>query len=129
MLVRRAVLAGIVSALCATGGGARRLIAQQAPVVPQAPLEITLQEAGRRALDVQPAMVQARGDQRNAGANQLSASGAFLPTINASGSFNLSSANRYNPSTGQIVIATSNTSCSSTPGLPLQFFGGFHRIV
>jgi len=129
MLVRRAVLAGIVSALCATGGGARRLIAQQAPVVPQAPLEITLQEAVRRALDVQPAMVQARGDQRNAGANQLSASGAFLPTITASGSSNLSSANRYNPSTGQIVIAPSNTSYSGTLGLTLNLFDGFQRIA
>src|SRR5438876_3183714 len=128
MLVRRAVLAGIVSALCATGGGARRLIAQQAPVVPQAPLEITLQEAVRRALDVQPAMVQARGDQRNAGAGQLSAAGAFLPTITASGSSNLASPNRYNSSTGQ-VVTSSGTSYSGSLGLSIDLFDGFRRFA
>ena len=55
-------------------------------------LEVTLPEAVRRALDVQPAMVQARGDQRNAGAGQRAAFGAFLPTITAGGSSNLASA-------------------------------------
>src|SRR2546429_900991 len=70
------IVAAVVSAIVATG-----LAAQQAPVVPQAALQITLQEAVRRALDVQPAMVQARGDQRNAGASGRSAGGAFLPSI------------------------------------------------
>ena len=60
---RHAIVAAVASAIVATG-----LAAQQPPVVPQAPLQVTLQEAVRRALDVQPAMVQARGDQRNAGA-------------------------------------------------------------
>jgi outer membrane protein len=78
--VRQAV-AGIVSAMVATG-----LAAQQAPVVPQAPLQVTLQEAVRRALDVQPAMVQARGNQRNAGASGRSAWGAFLPSVTTSAS-------------------------------------------
>src|SRR5204863_307287 len=36
----------------------------------QAPLEVTLAEAIRRSLDVQPAMVQARGAARNAGAGE-----------------------------------------------------------
>jgi len=58
------IVAAVVSAIVAT-----ELAAQQAPVVPQAPLQVTLQEAVRRALDVQPAMVQARGTQRNAGAS------------------------------------------------------------
>src|SRR5438552_3581698 len=105
------------------------VVALTARVAAAQQVEITLQEAVRRALDVQPAMVQARGDQRNAGANQLSASGAFLPTITASGSSNLSSANRYNPSTGQIVIAPSNTSYSGTLGLTLNLFDGFQRIA
>ena len=121
--VRQAV-AGIVSALVATG-----LAAQQPPVVPQAPLEVTLQEAVRRALDVQPAMVQARGDQRNAGAGQLSAAGAFLPTITASGSSNLSSANRYNTQTGQLVTQPSNTAYSGSLGLTLDLFDGFRRFA
>ena len=64
-------------------------------------LEVTLPEAVRRALDVQPAMVQARGHQRNAGAGQRAAFGAFLPTITAGGSSSLASANRYNSLTGR----------------------------
>jgi len=107
----------------------RSLGAQQTPVVPQAPLQVTLQEAVRRALEVQPAIVQARGDQRNAGASQLAATGAFLPTITASGSSNLSSTNRYNPSTGQIINAPSNTSYSGTLGLTLNLFDGFQRLA
>jgi len=69
--VRQGIGAGLVWAFLATG-----LTGQQAPVVPQAPLEVTLQEAVRRALDVQPAMEQARGNQRNAGASGRSAWGA-----------------------------------------------------
>src|SRR5881392_3906595 len=56
-----------------------------APAVAQQ-VEVTLQEAVRRSLDVQPAMVQARGDERNAGASRRSAFGAFLPTLSVSGS-------------------------------------------
>lgn len=107
----------------------RTLGAQQTSVVPQAPLQVTLPEAVRRALEVQPAIVQARGDQRNAGASQLAATGAFLPTITASGSSNLSSTNRYNPSTGQIINAPSNTSYSGTLGLTLNLFDGFQRLA
>jgi outer membrane protein len=119
--VRWAAFIGLVSL--------RSLDAQQAPVVPQAPIQVTLPEAVRRALEVQPAIVQARGDQRNAGASQLAATGAFLPTITASGSSNLTSTNRYNPSTGQIVSAPSNTSYSGSLGLTLNLFDGFQRIA
>src|SRR2546427_2429066 len=41
---------------------------------------ITLQEAIQRAFQVQPAMVQARGDQSNASAQRLAAVCAFIPT-------------------------------------------------
>jgi outer membrane protein TolC len=53
-------------------------------------LEVTLPEAIRRALLVQPAMVQQRGAQRTAGAERRSAYAAFLPTLttNASASRN-----------------------------------------
>jgi outer membrane protein len=42
---------------------------------------VTLQEAVNRALQVQPAMVQARGDESNAGAQRLAAVGAFVPAV------------------------------------------------
>jgi len=92
-------------------------------------LEVTLPEAVRRALDVQPAMVQARGDQRNAGAGQRAAFGAFLPTITAGGSSNLASANRYNSLTGQIVTVPSNTSYSGSLTLSYDLFDGFRRFA
>src|SRR5438445_12815829 len=49
-------------------------------------VQVTLQDAIQRALRVQPAMVQARGDESNAGAQRLAAIGAFVPsvTLNAS---------------------------------------------
>ena len=76
---RRGVLAGIVSALVATGGG---LAAQQRPAAGlPAQLQVSLAEAVRRALDVQPAMVRARGDATNAGWQKRGAVGAFLPTV------------------------------------------------
>src|SRR3989454_537060 len=74
---RRAVLAGIVSALVSTG-----VAAQQKPAAGQpGQLQVSLAEAVRRALDVQPAMVRARGDATNAGWQKRGAVGAFLPTV------------------------------------------------
>src|SRR3989442_3005207 len=43
-------------------------------------VQVTLQEAIQRAFQVQPAMVQARGDQSNASAQRLAAGGAFIST-------------------------------------------------
>ena len=122
---RRAVLAGIVSAFVSTG-----VAAQQKPAAGQAgQLQVSLAEAVRRALDVQPSIVQARGDVRTAGADERSAAGAFLPTITASGSSNLASTSRYNAATGQIVTVPSNTSYSGSLGLSLDLFDGFQRLA
>src|SRR5689334_18169611 len=48
-----------------------------------APERITLSDAVTRAVRVQPATVQARGNIRNADAQQRSAYAAFLPNLNA----------------------------------------------
>src|SRR3989454_12342135 len=122
---RRGVFAGIVSALVSTGVAAQR---QPAPV--QAPqLRVSLAEAVRRALDVQPTVVQARGDQRNAGAGQRAAVGAFLPSISIGGSSNKASANRYNSATGQIVTVPSNTSYFGSLSASIDLFDGFRRLA
>src|SRR5213593_4562166 len=124
---RRGVLAGIVSSLVARGGG---LAAQQKPAAGQpAQLQVSLAEAVRRALDVQPAVVQARGDQRNAGATERAAVGAFLPSISIGGSSNKASANRYNSVTGQIVTVPSNTSYFGSVGASIDLFDGFRRFA
>ncbi len=122
---RRGVVAGIVSAFVSTG-----VAAQQKPAAGQpAQLQVSLAEAVRRALDVQPALVQARGDQRNAGAIERAAVGAFLPSISIGGSSNKASANRYNSATGQIVTVPSNTSYFGSVGASIDLFDGFRRFA
>src|SRR5216110_3862317 len=74
---RRAVLAGIVSAFVSTGVAAQQKLAAGQP----GQLQVSLVEAVRRALDVQPAMVRARGDATNAGWQKRGAVGEFLPTV------------------------------------------------
>ncbi len=44
-------------------------------------IEVTLNDAIQRALQVQPAMVQARGEESNAGVQRLVAVGAFVPSV------------------------------------------------
>src|SRR5437773_5184252 len=120
---RRGVSGGIVSAFVSPG-----VAAQQKPAAGQpAQLQVSLAEAVRRALDVQPAMVQARGDARNAGANQRSAWGAFLPTVSTSASASRSNQDRFDP----------NSTTRLPPGYAytgglfatLQLFDGFQRLA
>src|SRR5438445_537865 len=121
--VRRGIVAGIFSAAVATG-----LAGQQAPLVPQAALQITLQEAVRRALDVQPAMVQARGDQRNAGASGRSAWGAFLPTVNTSASATRSNQARFDPNSSTQALQP-GYSYAGGLSASLILFDGFSRVA
>jgi outer membrane protein TolC len=90
--------------------------------------QMTLAEAVRRALDVQPALIQARGDQRNADAGRRSATGAFLPSLTVSGGSLNAPSTRYNQSTGQIVNSA-GTSYSGSIGLNLDLFEGFRRLA
>src|SRR5438552_7327637 len=87
--------------------------------------QITLQDAIQRAFTVQPAMVQARGDQSNAGMQRLAAVGAFIPTITVN-----SSAFRQN--TGSIVnglpAQAGSYQYSSGLTLSLDLFDGLRRI-
>src|SRR5205823_12180376 len=116
------IVAAVVSAIVAT-----ELAAQQAPVVPQAPLQVTLQEAVRRALDVQPDMVQARGTVRNAGASGRSAWGAFLPTVTTNASASRSNQDRFDPNSTQRLPPGYSYSGGLTASLDL--FDGFRRLA
>jgi outer membrane protein len=87
---------------------------------------VTLDEAIRRALDVQPAMVQARGDASNARAQQRAAFGGFLPTVEVrSGTF------RQNvPSIVNGLLAEAGTyQYSSNISARLELFDGFRRLA
>src|SRR5882762_9652299 len=90
-------------------------------------IEVTLQDAIQRALQVQPAMVQARGDQRNAGAGLWATNGAFLPTVTSNGSYGRAGGTRLNPSTNQIIALPASTTFQGNVGASLELFDGFRR--
>jgi len=122
---RRNVLAGVVSALVSTGVAAQQ---QPAPAPAQpAQLQVSLAEAVRRALDVQPAMVQARGEARNAGANRRSAWGAFLPTVSTSASASRSNQDRFDPNS--TTRLPPGYAYSGGLNASLQLFDGFQRFA
>ncbi|HYK82820.1 MAG TPA: TolC family protein [Gemmatimonadales bacterium] len=111
---------------CAVLGlGASGLAALPAALVAQR-LEVTLPEAVRRALEVQPAVVQARGTVTNAEWQKRAADGAFLPTVTLSSSAfrqNIGSiGNGFGVSPGQYQY---NTGLSAS----LDLFTGFRRLA
>jgi len=97
-----------------------------APVAAQQ-VEVTLNEAVQRALQVQPAMAQARGDERNAGASRRSAYGAFLPTITT----NASASRSNQPFRIQGDTTTYPPIYTYSGGLnaSLDVFAGFRRFA
>ncbi|MGH7569585.1 MAG: TolC family protein [Gemmatimonadales bacterium] len=107
---------GAVALGCATRG----LAAQQA--------EVTLEEAVRRALQVQPAMVQARGDARTAGASLRASMGSFLPTLSTNGSSTRAGGTRFDPNRNQIVDLQATTTFSASLLASLELFDGFRRL-
>lgn len=113
--------------ILATAAGPVR--AQQPDSAAATALQVTLDEAIRRALDVQPAIIQAQGSQRNAGASQRAALGAFLPGLSLSGSSSHASGNRFNAQTNQIVTGPASTSYNGGLSVNLTLFDGFARIA
>src|SRR6267154_4139953 len=83
--------------------------------------EVTLEVAIQRAL------VQARVDQRNAGAGQWATNGALLPTVTSNGSYARAGGTRLNPSTNQIIALPASTSFQGNVGASLELFDGFRR--
>lgn len=111
-------------------GGVALVRAQQPDSAAATTLQVTLDEAIRRALDVQPAIIQAEGAQRNAGASQRSAFGAFLPSLVLSGGSSQASANRVNTTTNQIIRDTTNrTTYNGGISVNLTLFDGFARFA
>jgi outer membrane protein len=89
-------------------------------------LEVTLAEATRRAIDVQPAMVQARGSVRAAAASDRVAWGAFLPTISTSASAVRSNSPRRDQLTDEVFPPGYSYSVGLTARMDL--FDGLRRI-
>lgn len=88
---------------------------------------VTLEEAVRRAQQLQPNVVQARGSVRNAEAQVRSAKGAYLPnlTANTAGTRSYSTQPRVGP-TGELESATTN-SVNFGLSSSIDLFTGFRR--
>lgn len=90
-------------------------------------VEVTLQEAIRRAQDVQPTLIQAIGTERTAGASRRSAFGAYLPTLTVSAATSKGNTGRTDNTTGLFIPPVR----SYTGGIAanLELFDGFRRIA
>ena len=91
------------------------------------PIEVTLGDAIARALELQPAMVEAEGSRRIARANDRAAWGAFLPSISTSASAFRSNVARIDPETGRPVSPEFTYTLGWNASVPL--FEGFARIA
>ncbi|MGH7645690.1 MAG: TolC family protein, partial [Gemmatimonadales bacterium] len=87
---------------------------------------VTLDEAVQRALAVQPAMVQALGDLRNASAGLRSAYGAFLPSVTISGVATRGNVARIDGATGRPIPP--EYSFTAGYGANLLLFAGLNRV-
>ena len=100
------------------------------PLVAQEPA-VTLAEAIRRSVRVQPGMVQAQGDVETAAAQRRSAWGAYLPSVTAGSSasdFFSEGASRIDPVTGQLLSGnTTNRSLNASLRASVDLFTGFRR--
>ena len=108
-----------------TGSGMLAIVVA-APLAAQQ-VEVTLQEAIRRAQDVQPTMVQALGTERNAGASRRSAFGAYLPTLSVTAVTSKGNTGRTDNSTGLFIPPV--RSYTGGVSASLELFDGFRRVA
>jgi len=87
--------------------------------------EVTLHDAIQRALRVQPGMVQARGDESNAGMQRAAAVGAFLPTVMLN-----SSAFRQNKASivNGFLVQAGTYQYNTGLNLSVDLFDGLRRV-
>jgi outer membrane protein TolC len=92
---------------------------------------VTLAEAVRLSVRVQPGMVQAQGEVETAAAQRRSAWGAYLPSVTAGSSANdffSEGASRIDPVTGQLLSGnTTNRSLNASLRASVDLFTGFRR--
>jgi outer membrane protein len=109
--------------LLGTLAGGAQLVAQERSV--------TLPDALRLAERVQPQVIQAQTDVRNASAQRRTAWGAYLPTVTASSAasdFFSEGASRVDPVTGQLTTGgSSNRSVTTSMAANVDLFTGFRR--
>jgi outer membrane protein TolC len=106
--------------------GPAALVLLAAPAAAQ--VRMTLDEAVSRALRVQPAMVEARGEVRNAAASMRTSFGAFLPTVALNGSSARAGGTGFDPDRNVIAELEPSTTYSGTISATLDLFTGFRRL-
>ena len=111
----RVLILAVLASVAATS------LAAQAQVV-------TLEQAIQLALDVQPAMVQARGQVETADATKLQWYGSWLPALSASSSASTNSSTRWDERT-QTTVSGSSQSYSGGISMSLTLFDGLSRLA
>jgi outer membrane protein len=95
------------------------------------PRSITLAEALRRAESVDPQVVRAQGDVRNASAAVRTAYGGYLPDLRTTANFSNSFSegeSRVDPVTGELISGSiSSTGLNLGAGASYDLFTGFRR--
>jgi outer membrane protein TolC len=99
-----------------------------APAAAQKP-KLTLAEAIARANRVQPGVISANGNIRNAQARIRSASGAYLPnlTLNANRADNFTEGPTFVEGVGTVTSGSYNRSIGTTLNSSVDLFAGFRR--
>ena len=98
-----------------------------APVAAQTPT-VTLDEAVTMALQVNPAIVQARGQVRTAGAARRQVIGSWIPSLSTSGGWSTNSSSRWDERT-QTTVTGSSSSVSAGLSSSLTLFDGGRRFA
>lgn len=111
---------GVLLGLCLTAGTVSA--AAQKP-------KLTLAEAIARANRVQPAVISANGNIRNAQARIRSASGAYLPNLNLSANRgdNFTEGPTFVEGVGLVTTGSYNRSIGTTLNSSVDLFAGFRR--
>jgi outer membrane protein TolC len=94
------------------------------PYLAAAQQTVTLEEAVQLALGRSPQMLQQEQALENAALAERSAWGAFLPSVSASSSGSLRSANILDPNTGRIIGGSSDSYSAGVSGRVDLFRGG-----
>ncbi|HIF22659.1 MAG TPA: hypothetical protein EYQ27_12335, partial [Gemmatimonadetes bacterium] len=94
------------------------------PYLAAAQQTVTLEEAVQLALGRSPQMLQQEQALENAALAERSAWGAFLPSVSASSSGSLRSANVLDPNTGRIIGGSSDSYSAGLSGRVDLFRGG-----
>lgn len=129
LLTTLALTTAAFSSAAAQDSTAARVAAKDSMVARASAQEptVTLSEAIRLAERVQPTVVQAQGNVRNASAQLRAARGQFLPSITASSNAQTSFSEFQSTNQSGQITSGSNTNVSTGLSASMDLFTGFRR--